>query len=129
MARVRYILKVISTNPIISVTLCCFFCVLCFCKVSMLSSTLSDLPTTTTISTTHPCPNPEDQCLDGQTCCQISETDYGCCPFAQAVCCKDMAHCCPHNTLCDLKHDTCRPKAENVTAPATDLLFKLSTIN
>ena len=119
-----------------------FFCVLCFCKVSMLSSTLSDLPTTTTtISTTHPCPNPEDQCLDGQTCCQISETDYGCCPFAQAVCCKDMAHCCPQNTLCDLKSDSCRPnffsvkppqlQAANVTlsVPAADLLFKLSNIN
>ena len=36
---------------------------------------------------THSCPNPEDQCLDGQTCCQISETDYGCCPFVEAVCC------------------------------------------
>ena len=41
---------------------------------------------------THSCPNPEDQCLDGQTCCQISETDYGCCPFAEAVCCKGSIH-------------------------------------
>ena len=41
---------------------------------------------------THSCPNPEDQCLDGQTCCQISETDYGCCPFAEAVCCPGSIH-------------------------------------
>ena len=41
---------------------------------------------------THSCPNPEDQCLDGQTCCQISEKDFGCCPFAEAVCCKGFIH-------------------------------------
>ena len=41
---------------------------------------------------THSCPNPEDQCLDGQTCCQISEKDFGCCPFAEAVCCKGSIH-------------------------------------
>lgn len=56
------------------------------------------------------CPNPEDQCLDKQTCCQISETDYGCCPFPSAVCCSDRLHCCPEHTLCDLKSDACRPK-------------------
>ena len=66
----------------------------------MLSSTLSgggsggDMATADSVEAveagyggTHSCPNPEDQCLDGQTCCQISETDYGCCPFVEAVCC------------------------------------------
>ena len=113
--------------------ICIYVVVLCFCKVSKLSSSLSVYVEAETyrigVSATHLCPNPEDQCLDGQTCCQISETDYGCCPFAQAVCCKDMAHCCPHNTLCDLKLDTCRPKITNVTQPETDLFYKLSTIN
>lgn len=125
-------------------------------KVSMLSSTLSssggssggDVTAVAAVSVqaveagyggTHSCPNPEDQCLDGQTCCQISETDYGCCPFAEAVCCTDMAHCCPHNTLCDLKSDSCVPKqANNVTTDTTtaitpledDLfLFELSIVN
>ena len=125
--------------------ICIYVVVLCFCKVSKLSSSLSVYVEAETyrigVSATHLCPNPEDQCLDGQTCCQISETDYGCCPFAQAVCCKDMAHCCPQNTLCDLKSDSCRPnffsvkpphelQAANVTfsVPAADLLFKLSNI-
>jgi len=121
-------------------------------KVSMLSSTLSGggggMTTADSVEAveaeeagyggTHSCPNPEDQCLDGQTCCQISEKDFGCCPFAEAVCCKDMAHCCPHNTSCDLESDTCVPKpANNVTTDTTTItpleedlfLFELSIIN
>ena len=35
----------------------------------------------------------------GQKWCQISETDYSCCPFTKAVCYKDMIHWCPWNTL------------------------------
>ena len=53
------------------------------------------------------CPNPEDQCLEGQTCCKISPDDYGCCPFKKAVCCKDMLHCCPENMVCNLELDVC----------------------
>lgn len=57
----------------------------------------------------HFCPNLVDQCLDGQTCCLISETDYGCCPFSKAVCCSDLRHCCPEDTVCDMPSDACRP--------------------
>merc|ERR1712062_128937 len=53
------------------------------------------------------CPNPEDQCLEGQTCCKISPDDYGCCPFKNAVCCSDMLHCCPQNMVCNLESDVC----------------------
>ncbi|XP_051987482.1 uncharacterized protein LOC127647338 [Xyrauchen texanus] len=39
-------------------------------------------------------------CLDGETCCPSSETSWGCCPSAKAVCCKDMKHCCPAGYQC-----------------------------
>ncbi len=79
------------------------------CKDLSLSNLLLSSSVSSIGSKTKLCPNPEDQCLDGQTCCQISKTDYGCCPFTNAVCCTDMLHCCPHNTLCDLKFNACRP--------------------
>ncbi|KAM9784464.1 granulin a [Syngnathus typhle] len=39
-------------------------------------------------------------CDDGQTCCKISPTEWGCCPFANAVCCSDMKHCCRAGYRC-----------------------------
>uniref|UniRef100_A0A672FF04 Progranulin-like n=1 Tax=Salarias fasciatus TaxID=181472 RepID=A0A672FF04_SALFA len=40
------------------------------------------------------------KCPDGQTCCRISATSWGCCPSPQAVCCSDMLHCCPNGYTC-----------------------------
>ncbi|XP_077387670.1 granulin a [Festucalex cinctus] len=40
------------------------------------------------------------ECKDGQTCCKISPTDWGCCPYANAVCCSDMEHCCMAGYRC-----------------------------
>ncbi|XP_058268606.1 granulin a [Hemibagrus wyckioides] len=40
-------------------------------------------------------------CKDTETCCKISETTWGCCPYTQAVCCSDMQHCCPAGYTCD----------------------------
>ncbi|XP_061557473.1 granulin a [Phycodurus eques] len=42
----------------------------------------------------------ESLCKDGQTCCKISPTDWGCCPLANAVCCLDMKHCCMVDYTC-----------------------------
>ncbi|XP_051572907.1 granulin a isoform X11 [Myxocyprinus asiaticus] len=39
-------------------------------------------------------------CLDGETCCPTSETSWGCCPSAKAVCCDDKKHCCPAGYKC-----------------------------
>lgn len=41
------------------------------------------------------------RCEDGQTCCRISATLWGCCPILNAVCCSDMQHCCPPGHTCD----------------------------
>uniref|UniRef100_UPI0037E9B7E7 granulin a n=1 Tax=Semicossyphus pulcher TaxID=241346 RepID=UPI0037E9B7E7 len=40
-------------------------------------------------------------CPDGQTCCRMSATTWGCCPIPNAVCCSDMLHCCPSGWTCD----------------------------
>lgn len=47
-------------------------------------------------------------CPARQTCCQLKNAEYGCCPFAQGTCCSDHLHCCPHNLLCDLQQRICK---------------------
>ncbi|XP_070778918.1 granulin a [Enoplosus armatus] len=42
----------------------------------------------------------QSRCQDGQTCCKISATSWGCCPFPNAVCCSDMMHCCESGYTC-----------------------------
>ncbi|KAM9844087.1 progranulin-like [Aulostomus maculatus] len=42
----------------------------------------------------------ETSCQDGQTCCKLSATVWGCCPMPNAVCCSDMQHCCPSGFSC-----------------------------
>lgn len=39
-------------------------------------------------------------CEDGQTCCRMSASTWGCCPLPNAVCCSDMQHCCPAGHTC-----------------------------
>ncbi|XP_067332061.1 granulin a [Channa argus] len=39
-------------------------------------------------------------CQDGETCCKMSATTWGCCPLPNAVCCSDMLHCCPTGYTC-----------------------------
>ena len=51
-----------------------------------------------------------DTCDYGQTCCQISSEEYGCCRFENATCCSDRQHCCPANTKCDVSAGTCVQK-------------------
>ncbi|XP_069760949.1 progranulin-like isoform X2 [Narcine bancroftii] len=46
-------------------------------------------------------------CEDSKTCCKRTDGTYGCCPLRGAVCCSDMLHCCPENTICDIAHSKC----------------------
>ncbi len=56
------------------------------------------------------CPAPSYTCEAGQTCCPLGEGEWGCCPLGgDAVCCADMQHCCPHDTVCDLDQGSCTP--------------------
>ncbi|XP_075418069.1 progranulin [Tenrec ecaudatus] len=49
----------------------------------------------------------EMSCPDGYTCCRLSTGSWGCCPFAQAVCCEDHMHCCPEGFRCDTQKGIC----------------------
>merc|ERR1712168_1451806 len=56
------------------------------------------------------CPDHSFTCSEDQTCCLLKTGDWGCCPLgADAVCCSDQEHCCPHLTQCDLAAGTCTP--------------------
>ena len=46
-------------------------------------------------------------CPDGNTCCKLSSGEWGCCPYANAVCCSDGIHCCPNGYTCDVSAGTC----------------------
>ncbi|THD19177.1 Grn protein [Fasciola hepatica] len=63
------------------------------------------------------CPDPEWQCDDNTTCCELGNKEWGCCDMPNAVCCEDKAHCCPENYQCDIKRNLC------TKADATSFLF------
>ncbi|XP_010864960.4 granulin b isoform X1 [Esox lucius] len=46
-------------------------------------------------------------CEEGNTCCQTSSGEYGCCPLPNAECCSDHLHCCYEGTVCDLALARC----------------------
>jgi len=50
---------------------------------------------------------PAGTCPSGDTCCQLSDGSYGCCPYPNADCCSDHAHCCPNGYTCDLGTGQC----------------------
>lgn len=66
-----------------------------------------------------PGPTPPVQCnpfttcpADSTCCCTISILsfclEYGCCPYVDATCCKDLVHCCPSKyPVCDSSSGEC----------------------
>ncbi|GFT96796.1 progranulin [Nephila pilipes] len=55
------------------------------------------------------CPD-HSTCSGFQTCCKMSDTEYGCCDYANATCCPDLLSCCPSDKVCDMKNKSCVPK-------------------
>ena len=47
------------------------------------------------------CPRGMMFCPSGNTCCQLRNGQYGCCPKPNAVCCSDGMYCCPEGSTCD----------------------------
>lgn len=45
-------------------------------------------------------------CSDYSTCCRTKH-GYSCCPYPKAVCCPDLAHCCPSGYRCNLVTKLC----------------------
>jgi len=52
------------------------------------------------------CPD-STYCPGDETCCPMGGGHYGCCPFAHAVCCSDLVHCCPSGKICNVSAGTC----------------------
>ncbi|XP_054724395.1 progranulin-like [Uloborus diversus] len=48
-------------------------------------------------------------CAETMTCCSLGMGHFGCCPFADAVCCEDNSHCCPQNFTCNVEQQRCDP--------------------
>ncbi|XP_026203689.1 progranulin-like [Anabas testudineus] len=48
-------------------------------------------------------------CPDSSTCC-LTRRGYSCCPYPNAVCCSDLAHCCPSGFRCNLTTQKCDKK-------------------
>ncbi|RWS16233.1 hypothetical protein B4U79_13076 [Dinothrombium tinctorium] len=53
------------------------------------------------------CPDQTEKCLNDQTCCLLPSGKYGCCPYADGVCCSDKLHCCPNGFQCDVEGRRC----------------------
>ncbi|KAM9831231.1 granulin b [Neosynchiropus ocellatus] len=43
-----------------------------------------------------------------ETCCQISDSEWKCCPSPKAVCCANSRSCCPAGFACDVEAGSCR---------------------
>ncbi|KAL8558864.1 hypothetical protein ACOMHN_054295 [Nucella lapillus] len=52
------------------------------------------------------CPD-DSTCPDITTCCKDVAGGYACCPYKQAVCCRDKIHCCPNGFTCNVAAKTC----------------------
>ena len=56
------------------------------------------------------CPYPEAVCCKDRHCCHNAQTccePFGCCLYPNGVCCKTFAGCCPYGTQCDEEHTQC----------------------
>ncbi|CAF1559830.1 unnamed protein product, partial [Rotaria sordida] len=40
-------------------------------------------------------------CSDGEICCQLQSSSYGCCPL------HDYNHCCPYGYKCNIEQNKC----------------------
>lgn len=48
-------------------------------------------------------------CSDHSTCCS-TKNGYSCCAYPNAVCCSDLAHCCPSGFTCNVATQFCEKK-------------------
>uniref|UniRef100_V5HDN4 Putative granulin n=2 Tax=Ixodes ricinus TaxID=34613 RepID=V5HDN4_IXORI len=66
------------------------------------------------------------QCDDDQTCCELSDHSYGCCPYNHAVCCPDLVHCCPEGYMCDTAEMACVQSRNRSSIPLIRLPLRSS---
>jgi len=79
----------------------------CVHHLTATPNTTSDYSSGTENYGEHTCPDRKHKCSDDSTCCLISPSLYGCCPYRDAVCCSDNEHCCPPGSTCNLAETRC----------------------
>ncbi|XP_040075302.1 multiple epidermal growth factor-like domains protein 6 isoform X2 [Ixodes scapularis] len=102
-------------------------------KGDILAAALRKLPARRPLSpivndatpTNQKCPDGA-QCDDDQTCCELTDHSYGCCPYNHAVCCPDLVHCCPEGYTCDTTEMTCVQSTNRSSIPLTRLSLRSS---
>ncbi|KAL1429298.1 hypothetical protein MTO96_016508 [Rhipicephalus appendiculatus] len=56
-------------------------------------------------------------CFDNQTCCQLYDESYDCCPYPRATCCEDQDSCCPEGYICMITLRKCKKAGTGETVP------------
>ncbi|TKR88847.1 hypothetical protein L596_013026 [Steinernema carpocapsae] len=53
------------------------------------------------------CGNDEGMCQIYETCCQMTNSTWGCCPYIYANCCTGYNYCCQSGFECNPKGNNC----------------------
>ncbi|XP_075731301.1 progranulin isoform X17 [Rhipicephalus microplus] len=56
-------------------------------------------------------------CFDNQTCCQLYDKSYDCCPYPRATCCEDQDSCCPEGYICIITLHKCKKASTGEMVP------------
>jgi len=67
---------------------------------------------------------PAGTCPSSDTCCDMGDGNYGCCPAQNAVCCAQSDYCCPQGTTCNLSAGTCVSYHESKFVPMIPTMVK-----
>ena len=76
-----------------------FFCI-GFCKEAEKDSLVVPQKVLMVFVSKVECLDGLSECPDNNTCCKMSDSTFGCCPYQDAECCSDDLHCCPHGSQC-----------------------------
>ncbi|XP_070566957.1 multiple epidermal growth factor-like domains protein 6 [Ptychodera flava] len=60
------------------------------------------------------CSDGKTKCPAKNTCCQMANLQWACCPIEEAHCCEDKLHCCPVYLKCDIPSGKCVNRALSI---------------
>ncbi|XP_077498482.1 uncharacterized protein LOC144109531 [Amblyomma americanum] len=72
------------------------------------------------------CPDGK-MCFNNQTCCELYDKTYNCCPYVRATCCEDYVSCCPEGYRCIITLQKCVKDITGETVPMHSSRHRLSS--
>ena len=101
-------LNFLELNWICQLLCMTFYCAVCFQDDGHIikTSELNNIKRKTPVRC-----DDESECPDGNTCCKLADSSWGCCPIPNAMCCDDHIHCCPEGSVCDSDQAHCSSKS------------------